>query len=99
MLIVESDNDMVMYDEPDKTANQISIYGARGMLIESQGPSWFYGTGSEHAVLYNYQLSNAKNVREETCLISKDQRTTFTYEYRSIWVISKLKVPISSPIR
>lgn len=63
---------MVMSDEPDKTANQISIYGARGMLIESQGPSWFYGTGSEHAVLYNYQLSNATNVREESCLISTD---------------------------
>lgn len=32
------------------------------MLIESQGPSWFYGTGSEHSVLYQYQVSNAQNV-------------------------------------
>ena len=72
MLNLESDNDMVMADEPDKTANQISVYGARGMLIESQGPSWFYGTGSEHAVLYNYQLSNANNVRGETSAISTD---------------------------
>ena len=32
------------------------------MLIESRSPSWFYGTGSEHAVLYQYQLNNAANV-------------------------------------
>lgn len=32
------------------------------MLIESQGPSWFYGTGSEHYVMYQYQLHKAKNV-------------------------------------
>lgn len=56
-----SDNDLVMYNNFDKTANQVSIYGARGMLIESQGPSWFYGTGSEHSVLYQYQLNEAQS--------------------------------------
>lgn len=62
MLRNYSDNDYSVYNSPDKLVNQISVYGARGMLIESQGPSWFYGTGSEHSVMYNYQLNNAKNV-------------------------------------
>ncbi|KAI8623454.1 hypothetical protein F5Y19DRAFT_458390 [Xylariaceae sp. FL1651] len=60
--VADHDNDESVYDSPDKLVNQISIYGARGMLIESQGPSWFYGSGSEHSVLYNYQLYNAKSV-------------------------------------
>ncbi len=64
ILNVFSDNDVSVYDSPDKLINQISIYGARGMLIESQGPSWFYGSGSEHSVLYNYQLYNAKDVSQ-----------------------------------
>jgi glucan 1,3-beta-glucosidase len=42
--------------------NQIDIYNGRGVLIESQGPMWLYGTSSEHSVLYNYQLSNASNI-------------------------------------
>ena len=42
--------------------NQIDIYNGRGVLVESQGPVWLYGTSSEHSQLYNYQLSKAKNV-------------------------------------
>ncbi|KAK0629578.1 pectate lyase superfamily protein-domain-containing protein [Bombardia bombarda] len=60
--VADHDNDMDMSGQSDMNANQIGIYGARGMLIESQGPSWFYGTGSEHSTLYNYQLFNAKNI-------------------------------------
>lgn len=60
--VADHDNDKSLYNSPDTMANQISIYGARGMLIESQGPSWFYGSGSEHSVLYNYQLSGAKDI-------------------------------------
>ncbi|KAI1433392.1 glycoside hydrolase family 55 protein [Xylaria sp. CBS 124048] len=41
--------------------NQINIYNGRGVLIESQEPVWLWGTASEHSVLYNYQISNAKN--------------------------------------
>ena len=41
--------------------NQIDIYNGRGVLVESQGPVWMYGTSSEHSQLYNYQLANAKN--------------------------------------
>ena len=42
--------------------NQIDIYNGRGMLIESKGPVWLWGTSSEHSVLYNYQLNGASNV-------------------------------------
>jgi glucan 1,3-beta-glucosidase len=31
---------------------QINVYTARGLLVESQGPCWFYGSGSEHHQLY-----------------------------------------------
>lgn len=46
----------------DTSFTQINIYAARGVLIESQGPCWFYGTASEHNVLYQYQLRNAKDI-------------------------------------
>ena len=41
---------------------QINIYSGRGVLIESKGPIWMYGTASEHNVLYNYQFLNAENI-------------------------------------
>ncbi|OAX79997.1 hypothetical protein ACJ72_05678, partial [Emergomyces africanus] len=60
--LADHDNDMSVYDSPDKLSNQISLYAARGTLIESEGPSWFYGTGSEHTVMYQYQLYGAKDI-------------------------------------
>lgn len=60
--VSDHDNDKSIYDQPDSSSTQISIFGARGMLIESEGPSWFYGGGSEHSVLYNYLISGAKSV-------------------------------------
>lgn len=42
--------------------NQINIYNGRGILIESTKGAWLWGTSSEHHVLSNYQLNNAKNV-------------------------------------
>ena len=42
--------------------HQINVFTGRGILIESQGPVWLWGTASEHHQLYNYQVSNAKNV-------------------------------------
>ncbi|OIW23586.1 pectin lyase-like protein, partial [Coniochaeta ligniaria NRRL 30616] len=60
--LADHDNDMSVYDSPDKVVNQISLYAARGTLIESEGPSWFYGTGSEHSVLYQYQVYGAKDI-------------------------------------
>lgn len=43
------------------TQDQIDIYSARGILIEGQ-LAWLYGTTSEHNVMYQYQLSGAKNI-------------------------------------
>lgn len=44
------------------THNQTNIYNGRGLLVESQGPVWLYGTSSEHNQLYNYQFSNAQDI-------------------------------------
>ncbi|KAF3919916.1 hypothetical protein AA313_de0200320 [Arthrobotrys entomopaga] len=41
---------------------KIDIFAARGILIQSQGPTWLYGTASEHCILYQYQFSGAKNI-------------------------------------
>ncbi|OJD10071.1 hypothetical protein AJ78_08768 [Emergomyces pasteurianus Ep9510] len=41
---------------------QINIYNGRGILIESTGPVWLYGTASEHSQLYQYSIVGAKNV-------------------------------------
>lgn len=50
------------------------------MLIESAGPCWFYGTGSEHAVLYQYQLNKAKNVSSNV--------SNSTLSNSSLWLIT-----------
>ncbi len=42
--------------------SQIDIYNGRGMLVESQGPVWLYGTASEHSQLSQYQFQGAKDV-------------------------------------
>ena len=49
-------------DLPDH--RQVSIYNGRGVLLENSAgnPIWMYGTSSEHSQMYNYGLSNAKNV-------------------------------------
>ncbi|KAL2017438.1 hypothetical protein VTK56DRAFT_2094 [Thermocarpiscus australiensis] len=60
--VSDHDNDQSIYTQPDSSSTQISIFAARGMLIESEGPSWFYGGGSEHSVLYNHLISGAKSV-------------------------------------
>ncbi|TFK19768.1 glucan 1,3-beta-glucosidase [Coprinopsis marcescibilis] len=41
--------------------SQITVYSGRGLLSESEGPVWLIGTGSEHHVMYQYQLVNAKD--------------------------------------
>ncbi|KAI0205630.1 pectin lyase fold/virulence factor [Astrocystis sublimbata] len=58
----DHDNDKSIVNQPDSSSTQISVFAARGMLIESQGPSWFYGGGSEHSVLYNYLISGAESI-------------------------------------
>jgi len=54
-----ADHDLDRHESP----TQISIYTGRGVLIESSdGPVWLYGIQSEHNVLYQYQLTNARNI-------------------------------------
>ena len=49
--------------ELDQTDHaQIDIYNGRGMLIESQGPVWLYGTASEHSQMSQYQIQGAKDI-------------------------------------
>ena len=55
MLTISSDID-------SSSNTQITIYSGRGLLIESAGPVWLWGTGVEHSVLYQYQFVNAKDV-------------------------------------
>ena len=43
------------------TKDQIDIYVGRGLLVESDR-AWLWGTASEHAVLYQYQFSQASNI-------------------------------------
>jgi hypothetical protein len=40
----------------------LNVYGARGVLIESKGPSWIQSASNEHSTLYNWQLNGAKNI-------------------------------------
>ncbi|KAF2874133.1 exo-beta-1,3-glucanase [Massariosphaeria phaeospora] len=47
-------------DQPDHS--QIDIYNGRGMLVESQGPVWLWGTASEHSQLSQYQFQGAKDI-------------------------------------
>jgi len=42
--------------------NQTNIYNGRGLLVESGGPVWLWGTSSEHHQLYNYQFRDAQDV-------------------------------------
>ncbi|KAF2793031.1 glycoside hydrolase family 55 protein [Melanomma pulvis-pyrius CBS 109.77] len=47
----------------DVTAQtQVNVFAGRGMLIESKGPTWLYGTGSEHCTLYQYQAAGASDL-------------------------------------
>ncbi|TGO33454.1 hypothetical protein BHYA_0245g00070 [Botrytis hyacinthi] len=55
MWVADHDMDII-------TQDPIDVYSGRGLLIESQGPTWLYGTSVEHNVLYQYQISGAKDV-------------------------------------
>jgi len=41
---------------------QINVYNGRGLLVQSQGPVWMYGTAMEHNVYYQYNLVGANNI-------------------------------------
>lgn len=46
----------------DRAGSQINVYVARGVLINSRGPSWVYGTSNEHSSLYQWQLAGAEDI-------------------------------------
>ncbi|KAK7716836.1 hypothetical protein SLS57_006518 [Botryosphaeria dothidea] len=69
---------------------QIDIYNGRGVLIESTNPVWFWGTASEHNVLYNYQLKGAKNtflghIQTETPYFQSNPDATKPFTVQSSW--------------
>jgi hypothetical protein len=46
------------HDMEIQAQTQTSIYSARGALFRSSnGPTWLWGTASEHSMFYNYQFS------------------------------------------
>lgn len=47
---------------PEGAGTNVNIYGGRGILIQSQGPTWFWASAAEHSELYNYQLLNASTL-------------------------------------
>lgn len=47
------------HDLDTNSPTQISIYSGRGVLVESPGPTHFWGTASEHSIFYNYQFKDA----------------------------------------
>ncbi|KAI1114872.1 pectate lyase superfamily protein-domain-containing protein [Nemania sp. NC0429] len=70
---------------PRNVLTQVSIYAARGVLIESSGPCWFYGTSSEHSMFYQYQLQGASNIylghmQTETPYFQPDPGSTEVYQ-------------------
>ncbi|KAL0934896.1 LysM domain-containing protein [Colletotrichum truncatum] len=50
------------WNDANNTMPQVSVYVARGLLVESQAATWLYGTSSEHAVYYQYNLHHARNI-------------------------------------
>ncbi len=50
------------HDIDDAANTQISVAVARGLLVDStSGPTWMFGTASEHSMLYQYSFNNATN--------------------------------------
>lgn len=51
------------HDLDDAQNTMVTVAVARGILIESAaGPTWFYGTASEHSMLYQYNFYNTSNM-------------------------------------
>lgn len=51
------------HDLEDQRYQRVTIYAGRGVLVEARrGRIWLSATGSEHHVLYQYQLVNTKDV-------------------------------------
>lgn len=44
------------HDIDDPANTQVTIAVGRGILVESEGPTWLYGTASEYSMLYQVSL-------------------------------------------
>ena len=61
-------------DHDIDSGQQLNISNPYGVLIETQLPSYFYGTAAEHSLYYQYNVSNANNV---TFLITQTETPYF----------------------
>ena len=51
------------HDLEDDQYSRVSVFAGRGLLVESRrGRIWLSATGSEHHVLYQYQLLNTRDI-------------------------------------
>lgn len=51
-----------LLDIDDASNAMVNVFVARGLLVESTAPSWYYGTAVEHATFYQYQFQEASNI-------------------------------------
>lgn len=51
-----------LLDDAMNNMDQLSVYSARGALIESRNATWLYGTASEHSVMYQYNFNGAQSI-------------------------------------
>nr|OQO26207.1 hypothetical protein B0A51_06006 [Rachicladosporium sp. CCFEE 5018] len=70
--------------------NQIEVYNGRGLLVESQGPVWIYGSSFEHSQLYNYNIANAKEIymgviQSETAYMQNNPNSLSNYPPLAGW--------------
>ncbi|KAM3538771.1 hypothetical protein ARSEF1564_008314 [Beauveria bassiana] len=49
-------------EDAQNNMEQLSVYSARGILVESQKATFLYGTASEHSVFYQYNFHRASNI-------------------------------------
>ena len=49
------------HDMDDAQNTMVTVAAARGILLESDGPNWLWGTASEHSMLYQYNFANSTN--------------------------------------
>jgi hypothetical protein len=60
--VADHDLDDLDLSNNNNAMTQLSVYNARGFLIESRLSTWLYATASEHSVYYQYNFNKAKNV-------------------------------------
>lgn len=70
--------------------SQINVLSGRGILIESTKPCWLWGQSTEHAILYQMNIANARNV-----LIGMLQTETNYFSGENVPLATELEKPLS----